>query len=148
MNGPDSPPNLKDVFKDKYSTTMSAYGNNINTNITDTTKLKNAALDSTFVAGTYELLNGNAINGTVNDLMRLSNNLTMTATNSGSNISYTQQYNNNGPIPNTKKYGWYKATWKTCLSDLKSRKFTCTDVIYDTSSESTGRIVEMQFEEL
>ena len=125
--------------------------NSINTNIipngSNATELKSYTYPSVFKKDNeYNLLSNNSDNP-VTKLMKLSNKMTMVATNSKDNKSIHYTINNMGV--QTREYkGWYKVTWKTCLNDLKSRKFKCTEVKYDTSSEQTGRIVEMQFEEL
>ncbi len=110
--------------------------------------LISASYDSIFTnSEPYSLLDeNNKVNGNVDNLMKLSNNLTMTVTNKGEPKGIRIKIQTNGV--QTKEYGWYKATWKTCLSDLKSRKFKCTSIDYDTSKEDTGRIKKMSFEEL
>lgn len=40
---------------------------------------------------------------------------------------------------------WTQVKWETVLHDLKSRKFTCTDFTYNTT---TGRVNEIVFEEI
>ena len=97
---------------------------------------------------TYNLLKSDhTIDETVAKLMDLSSNLTMTVTNKDKSNINLEPIFTNGVVTNT-KFGWYKAIWKTCLADLKSRKFQCTGVEYDTSSEETGRITKMIFKEL
>lgn len=40
---------------------------------------------------------------------------------------------------------WTQVIWKTTLYDLKNRKFTCTDLTYNSA---TGRVNEIVFEEI
>ena len=86
------------------------------------------------------------LNSTVGSLMKLANNMKMDVTNDGDNISQEVIVSPSG-VTQTRK-GWSHVSWVTCLSDLKSRKFSCTGVEYDTSSEQTGRIIKMTFAEL
>ncbi len=95
----------------------------------------------------YKLLDDNyELNSTVGSLMKLANNMKMDVTNDGDNISQEVIVSPSG-VTQTRK-GWSHVSWVTCLSDLKSRKFSCTGVEYDTSSEQTGRIIKMTFAEL
>ena len=95
----------------------------------------------------YRLLNDNyTLNEEVGKIMKLSNNMKMDVTNKGEHIS---MWTESSPSrPDIIHKGWSHVTWVTCLSDLKSRKFECTGVEYDTSSEQTGRITKMTFAEL
>jgi len=95
----------------------------------------------------YRLLNDNyTLNEEVGKIMKLSNNMKMDVNNKGEHISMWTESSPSGTDIIHK--GWSRATWVTCLSDLKSRKFECTGVEYDTSSEQTGRITKMTFKEL
>ena len=136
--GPTTPSDLKlmNIFDDTvYNLDMYKGTDTVNSNIDGNTSFISQVYDSSFGVGTYKLLNDDdkSENVIVNNLMKLSNSMTMEITNRGTNLGVD---------------GWVKATWKTCLADLKSRKFKCAEVIYDISSENTGRIVEMRFEEL
>ena len=148
-NGPEGTPKLYEIFN--HYKIVNSY-NSINTNINNNTALESKVYDSIFGNGntqkTYNLLKSDhTIDETVAKLMDLSSNLTMTVTNKDkSNINLEPIFTNGVWVKN--KYGWYKAIWKTCLADLKSRKFQCTGVEYDTSSEETGRITKMIFKEL
>lgn len=139
---------LINTFDDQYSLEQYKASNSINNNINEYTKLITGSYDSIFEnSATYSLLDSeNKVNQNVDKLMKLSNNLTMTVTNKGEPKGIRIKIQTNGV--QTKEYGWYKAIWKTCLSDLKSRKFKCTNIDYDTSKENTGRIKKMSFSEL
>ena len=138
---------LLEVFNQYSLEPYKAGNNSINTNIDSNIKLESDSYSSIFINSTYSLLDSNnQINDRVNKLMKLSNNLTMTVTNREEPKGIKLKIQTNGV--QTREYGWYKATWKTCLSDLKSRKFRCKEVEYDTSKENTGRIKKMSFEEL
>ena len=138
---------LLEVFNQYSLEPYKAGNNSINTNIDSNIKLESDSYNSIFINSTYSLLDSNnQIDDRVNKLMKLSNNLTMTVTNREEPKGIKLKIQTNGV--QTREYGWYKATWKTCLSDLKSRKFRCKEVEYDTSKENTGRIKKMSFEEL
>ena len=150
-DGPDN------VDNEKISTLFSAYNitsyngsDSINTEIDlNSTNLKTQVADSIFgvsPTSTYKLLEGDHTDSTVKKLLGLANNMKMDVTNDGDNISQEVIVSPSG-VTQTRK-GWSHVSWVTCLSDLKSRKFSCTGVEYDTSSEQTGRIVKMTFEEL
>lgn len=145
---PDDGTKLFDIFS-LYN--IEGYKNKtINDNYDAQTNLEVRTDNSKFDNGTYSLYNivnnNPEANAQVEYLMKLSNNMKMDVSNNNDNISlWTEKLPNNGEITHK---GWSRATWVTCLSDLKSRKFTCTGVEYDTSSEQTGRITKMTFAEL
>ena len=139
-------PKLLDLFESYDVGSLYTGGNSINAYINNA-EIKSYTYLSVFTKDNeYNLLSNDA-NNPVTRLMKLSNKLTMVTTNTGDNKSIHYTVNNMG-VQTIEYKGWYKVTWKTCLNDLKSRKFKCAEVKYDTSSEQTGRIVEMCFEEL
>lgn len=81
------------------------------------------------------------INDNINALLNCSAAITRVVKNKTKIIEEKQlTFYKNG----TRYDGWSSAEWKTCLYDLKTRKFKCTNTKYN---EDTGRIVEMVFEE-
>lgn len=147
----DKPDGGKKLFNVFGQYNIEGYKNKtINDNYDTRTFLEVRTDNSKFDSGTYRLYNivnnNPEVNGQVEYLMKLSNNMTMDVTNKGNNISRWSEKLPNGTTIVHK--GWSHATWVTCLSDLKSRKFSCTGVEYDTSSDKTGRIVKMTFAEL
>ena len=154
--GPDNPENKK-VFNLFSAYNIASYTTNnndekINIELSENwiTQSANSIFtdkDNTGNIIVYKLLDDNhTLNSTVGSLMKLANNMKMDVTNDGDNISQEVIVSPSG-VTQTRK-GWSHVSWVTCLSDLKSRKFTCTGVEYDTSSEQTGRITKMTFAEL
>jgi hypothetical protein len=145
---PDDGTKLFDIFS-LYN--IEGYKNKtINDNYDTQTNLEVRTDNSKFDSGTYSLYNivnnNPEANTQVEYLMKLSNNMKMDVTNRGVNISrWTEELPNGTSIVHK---GWSHATWVTCLSDLKSRKFSCTGVEYDTSNDQTGRVIKMTFTEL
>lgn len=154
--GPDNPENKK-VFNLFSAYNIASYTTNnndekINIELSENwiTQSENSIFtdkDNTGNIRVYKLLDDNyELNSTVGSLMKLANNMKMDVTNDGDNISQEVIVSPSG-VTQTRK-GWSHVSWVTCLSDLKSRKFSCTGVEYDTSSEQTGRIIKMTFAEL
>ena len=88
----------------------------------------------------YRLPDGNASDMNP-DITALLNSIQTLSNNQGSeNLTYTV-------INSTKKdYRiWTTIVWETVLYDLKSRKFTCSDLTYN---DTTGRVNEIVFEEI
>lgn len=78
-------------------------------------------------AGTYSLINNYAV---VEALLTCSNELKQTVKNKKPDAS--------------DRDGWTMAVWETALFDMKTRKFTCTNIAYNAQ---TARINRMDFEE-
>ena len=155
-DGPDNPENKEifDLFSAYNITSYTTNNNDEKINKKLSKEWISQSEDSIFTnknstgnTEVYKLLDDNyELNSTVGSLMKLANNMKMDVTNDGDNISQEVIVSPSG-VTQTRK-GWSHVSWVTCLSDLKSRKFSCTGVEYDTSSEQTGRIIKMTFEEL
>jgi hypothetical protein len=115
--------------------------------------LQNSLVTNTYKSTIFKKSNANtyyqlcAVSGEpdidekVNALLNAASEITQKKINSTTDMQEKLLYNDD--YGNT-KYGWSSVEWKTCLYDLKSRKFKCVDTTYN---ENTGRIVEMVFEE-
>lgn len=93
-----------------------------------------------YISLIYKLSDGNVSDMNL-DIVELLNKIqTISTADSNSSFTYT--------FRNTTKADyrvWTQIIWKTVLGDLKSRKFTCTNLTYNLT---TGRVNEIVFEEV
>lgn len=122
--GPNENKKLNEIFN--VSTKYSSAGIS---NINFGSKLKNISELTKVVNGDYILAHNNS-STEILALLECSDEVKQTVKNTSSNSSN----------PNS----WTIAEWETPLFDLKTRKFTCTNIGYDAK---TGRVNQIDFEE-
>ena len=148
----------------KFKKPSNTYSNLIytTTSLWSTLKLQSNIINTKVRAGTYHLLSDNAgpiipgkytnrmIDGDseIKSLLEQSAQMSQTVKNTSNNkmIVYTAGA---GAIPKVDivNTGWNRATWYPAIYDLKTRKFKCLgdNIVY---SKTTGRIIQMTFEEI
>ena len=122
------------------------YGNEylVNKNMSTNTKLVTGNYESEIKAGTYKLLAQDGkpqTSANVASLLNVADAISQSIKNTSKNAEKKLWYKE-GIVEHC---GWSSAEWRTALYDLKSKKFKCTDIKYNTD---TGRIEYMKFEQI
>lgn len=127
-----------------FNEPTTGYLGNVNKNIETTTKLVTGSYESEFKAGTYKLLAQDGepqTSANVASLLNVADAISQSIKNTSKNVEKKLWYKEGF----VEHFGWSSAEWRTALYDLKSKKFKCTDIKYNTD---TGRIEYMKFEQI